>query len=204
MDPQPRTLVLATQNPGKVTEITSLLSGLPVRVTHLGEIADAPQLSEPHDTFADNALAKAVTVARATGELALADDSGLVVDALGGAPGVRSSRYAGEDATDAELVAKLLSEMADIPDAERTARFVCVLVLAGSDGEIGRWEGRVEGRIIIEPQGANGFGYDPIFHYPPAGMTFAQMAADDKNEVSHRGWALRAFRGDLPEILKRR
>ena len=203
MSAEQRTLVLATNNPGKISEILDLLAGLPISVNHLGELADPMELTETHDTFAGNAREKAVAVARATGEPALADDSGLVVDALGGAPGVLSSRYAGEGATDTDLVAKLLAEMEGVPDAERTARFVCVLVLAGWDGEISRWEGRVEGRITTEPHGQGGFGYDPVFLYPPAGLTFAQMQAEEKNEVSHRGRALQKFRRDLPEILKR-
>ena len=203
MSAEQRTLVLATNNPGKISEIRDLLAGVPISVNHLGELADPMELTETHDTFGGNAREKAVAVARATGEPALADDSGLVVDALGGAPGVLSSRYAGEGATDADLVAKLLAEMEGVPDAERTARFVCVLVLAGWNGEISRWEGRVEGRITTEPHGQGGFGYDPVFLYPPAGLTFAQMQAEEKNEVSHRGRALQKFRRDLPEILKR-
>jgi len=254
-----RPLVLATNNPGKVREIRELLLGLPVIVTHLGELADPPQLTETHDSFAGNAREKALAVARATGELALADDSGLVVDALGGAPGVLSSRYAGEGANDADLVAKLLAAMEGVPAAKRTARFVCVLILAGpkraksggrrprlpipkrpkgggrrprlpipkrpkgggrrprlpilSTGEgtcgheqqcseIGRWEGQVEGQILTEPRGEGGFGYDPVFYYPPAGVTFAEMAPEEKNEVSHRGRALQQLRRDLPEILE--
>jgi len=203
MTAQARRLVLATRNPGKVREMGDLLSGLPVALTHLGELPDPPELSEPHETFADNAREKALTVARATGELALADDSGLMVDALGGAPGVRSSRFAGEGATDAELVAKLLVEMQGVPELRRAARFVCVLVLTGTEGEIGRWEGQVEGRILTEPRGEAGFGYDPVFYYPPAGMTFAQMTPAQKNEVSHRARALADFRRDLPVILRR-
>lgn len=127
--------------------------------------------------------------------------SGLMVDALGGAPGVRSARYAGEGATGPELCAKLLAEMADVPDAERTARFVCALSLCATEGEVGRWEGRVEGVVNREPRGAGGFGYDPVFYYAPDGLTFAQMSPERKNAVSHRGRALQAFRADLPGIL---
>jgi XTP/dITP diphosphohydrolase len=197
------TLVLATRNPGKVREIRDLLSGLPLAVTHLGELADPPDLAEPHDAFADNAREKALAVARATGHLALADDSGLMVDALGGAPGVRSSRFAGEAATDADRVARLLREMEGVPDLRRTARFVCALVLAGPQGQVGCWEGRAEGRILTRPRGSGGFGYDPVFYYPPARMTFAEMTPDRKNRVSHRARALQRFRRDLPHILER-
>jgi XTP/dITP diphosphohydrolase len=197
------TLVLATRNPGKVREIRDLLSGLPLAVTHLGELADPLDLAEPHDTFADNAREKALTVARATGHLALADDSGLMVDALSGAPGVRSSRFAGEAATDADRIARLLREMEDVPDSRRTARFVCALVLAGPQGQVGCWEGRAEGRILTRPRGSSGFGYDPVFYYPPARMTFAEMTPDRKNQVSHRARALQQFRRSLPRILER-
>jgi len=201
MSTEQRTLVLATRNPGKVRELRELLAGLPVKVTHLGELAEPPELTETHDSFAGNAREKALTVARATGALALADDSGLVVETLGGAPGVLSSRFAGEGSTDADLVAKLLCEMAGIPDPQRTAEFVCVLVLAGAEGVIGQWEGRAVGRITTGPAGSRGFGYDPVFLYPPAGVTFAQMPAKEKNRVSHRARALEQFRRDLPEIL---
>ena len=185
--------MLATGNAHKVAEIRALLHGSDVFVGHLGELDDPPELLEPHDTFAENALAKALAVAQATGEPALADDSGLVVDALDGAPGVMSARYAGEDATSEELVAKLLGEMAGVPEENRTARFVCALSLAGPDGEVGQWTGVVEGRISLEPVGEGGFGYDPVFYYPPSRITFAQMTPTNKNAVSHRGRALREF-----------
>lgn len=195
-------LILATCNEHKVREIRDLLADLEIAVSHLGELDRLPELTETGESFADNAREKALAVARATGELALADDSGLMVDALGGAPGVRSARYAGEGAGDAELCAKLLREMRDVPEAERTARFVCVLSLCAPTGEVGRWEGCVEGIITRAPRGEGGFGYDPIFYYPPDGMTFAEMTPERKNEVSHRGRALRAFRRDLPGILQ--
>lgn len=191
-------LILATGNPHKVAEIRALLAGANVQVAHLGELTDPPELTEPHDSFAENALSKALAVARHTGELALADDSGLMVDALGGAPGVMSARYAGEDASDRELVAKLLAELEGVPMPKRTARFVCALVLASPQGEVGRWVGQVEGFITEEPRGENGFGYDPVFWYPPARITFAQMTPSNKNAVSHRGRALRAFAAELP------
>ena len=198
-----RRLILATANEHKVREIRELLADVDIAVAHLGELADPPELSESGATFAENAREKARAVAHVTGELALADDSGLMVDALGGAPGVRSARYAGEGASGVELCAKLLREMANVPDAERAARFVCALSLCAPEGEVGRWEGRVAGVITREPRGEGGFGYDPVFHYPPDGLTFAQMAAERKNAVSHRGHALTAFRRDLPGILGR-
>lgn len=189
----PPKLILATGNAHKVAEIRALLAGSDVRIGHLGELDDPPELTEPYETFAENALEKALTVAQATGEPALADDSGLVVDALDGAPGVMSARYAGENATSEQLVAKLLGELAGVPEEDRTARFVCALSLASPEGEVGKWEGVVEGRITFEPVGEGGFGYDPVFYYPPSRITFAQMTPTNKNAVSHRGRALRAF-----------
>lgn len=200
----PVNLILATENRHKVREIRELLAGLDVEVLHLGQLAEAPRLTETGATFAENARQKACAVARATGELALADDSGLEVDALGGEPGVRSARWAGAGAGDAQLVAQLLRELTDVPDDRRTARFVCVLSLCAPEGEVGRWEGRAEGVIMREPRGEGGFGYDPVFLYPEDGRTFAEMAPERKNAVSHRGRALRAFRMDLPAILRER
>lgn len=194
-------LMLATENQHKVAEIRSLLEDLKIEVSHLAELDEMPELTETGETFAENALEKALACARATGELSLADDSGLVVDALGGAPGVRSARYAGEGATQEDLIAKLLEEMVDVPEDRRTARFVCALSLALPDGEVRRWEGTVEGVIAHEPRGTGGFGYDPVFIYPPAGITFAEMAAEEKNLVSHRGAALSKFRRDLGAIM---
>jgi len=195
-------LILATSNEHKVSEIRTLLSCTGLEVEHLGDLRDAPELVEPHATFAENALEKALTVSRHTGELALADDSGLMVDALDGAPGVKSARYAGENASDGELVAKLLGDLDGVPEDERAARFVCVLVLTSAEGELGRWIGEVEGAIATEPRGDGGFGYDPVFWYPPARITFAQMTPSNKNAVSHRGRALRAFAADLPALLE--
>ncbi len=197
-------LILATENEHKVREIRELLVGLIVEVAHLGELSDPPTLTETGETFADNAREKALACARATGELCLADDSGLMVDALGGEPRVRSARYAGEGASQDALIAKLLGALQGAPPGERSGRFVCALSLCAPEGEVGRWEGRVEGVIALEPSGEGGFGYDPVFLYPPARLTFAQMAPEEKNAVSHRGRALRQFRADLPAILSAR
>ena len=194
-------LILATENEHKVREMRELLAGFSVDVAHLGELSDPPTLTETGKTFADNAREKALTCARATGELCLADDSGLMVDALDGEPGVRSARYAGEGASQDALIAKLLGALAGVPVGERSGRFVCALSLCAPEGELGRWEGRVEGAITLEPSGEGGFGYDPVFLYAPAKLTFAQMAPEDKNAVSHRGRALQQFRADLPAIL---
>lgn len=197
-------LILATENEHKVREIRELLADLDVEVSHLGELDNPPELTETGETFAENAREKAFACAVATRELCLADDSGLMVDALDGAPGVRSARYAGEDATGQDLIEKLLRELDGVALCDRTARFVCALSLCAPEGEIGRWEGTVEGVITLQPRGEGGFGYDPVFLYPPAERTFAEMSGDDKNEVSHRGRALEKFRADLPAALDAR
>jgi len=193
------TLLVASYNLTKVEEIRRLLQDLPVEVVSLQDLAHPPKLSEPHSTFIQNAAEKATIAARATGRLALADDSGLVVPALDGSPGVHSSRVAD---TDPERIQWLLSRMAGLQGDQRQAYFVCVAALAAPDGEaLGTWQGRVDGVITHEPQGAGGFGYDPVFFYPPDNQTFAQMSPERKNQVSHRGQALRAFAQDLPDIL---
>ena len=196
-----RTLVVASQNPHKVREIRALLTEVPVRVIALSDLPSPARLSEPHETFAANAAAKAATTARASGHLALADDSGLIVPALDGKPGVHSSRIADSDP---ERIEWLLEQMHGLTGAERTAYFVCVLALADCTGDLlGTWQDRADGVITREPQGTGGFGYDPLFWYPPAERTFAEMRPAEKNNVSHRGRALRAFRQDLPGILTR-
>jgi XTP/dITP diphosphohydrolase len=200
----PTRLMLATQNEHKVREMRQLLADLDVEVAHIGELEQPPELTETGETFADNAREKALGCARATGELCLADDSGLVVDALGGEPGVRSARYAGEGSTQQALIAKLLRELEGVGAGERTGRFVCALSLCAPEGEIGRWQGTVEGTITREPRGEGGFGYDPVFYYARAEKTFAQMTPEAKNAASHRGRALAKFRADLPEILRSR
>ncbi len=192
-------IVVASYNPGKVEEIRQVLADFPLQVLSLDDLPDPPQLNEPYPSFAQNAAEKAVTTARATGYVALADDSGLVVPALDGAPGTRSSRVA---ATDGERIKWLLDAMDEIPADERNAYFVCIMVLADTTGQIlGTWQGRVDGTITAQPRGEGGFGYDPVFLYPPDGQTFAEMTTERKNQVSHRGQALRAFVGDLPDVL---
>ncbi len=199
MTPPRRVLVVASENPGKVREIRELLSAAPVQVIALSDLPAPPQLNESHDDFAGNAAEKATSAARATGYLALADDSGLVVPALGGAPGVHSSRIADSDP---DRIAWLLERMGGLTGEQRAAYFLCAVVLADSQGSVlGAWEGRVDGLITAEPKGTAGFGYDPVFWYSPAQKTFAEMSAQEKNQVSHRGRALRAFAQDLPDIL---
>lgn len=186
-------LVIASSNAGKIRELTQILpSGLElVPQSELG-IADAP---EDGKTFIANATAKALNASRLSGLPAMADDSGLEVDALDGAPGVYSARYAGKDATDAENVEKLLSAMRDVPEAQRTARFRCVIALISRADETAPviCEGTWEGRIQSGPTGDNGFGYDPVFYVPTHGCSAAELDAAVKNRLSHRARALRAL-----------
>ncbi len=185
-----RRVVLATANPDKARELAGLLEGFDV----VPRPAGLPDTEEDADTLEGNARLKAVAVAEATGELAVADDTGLEVDALGGRPGVYAARYAGPGATYADNVAKLLEELAGVPAGERTARFRTVAVARFPDGREIVAEGSVEGMIAEVPAGEEGFGYDPVF--VPAGgggRTFAQMTRPEKAEVSHRGRALRAL-----------
>lgn len=194
-------LVVATRNQGKLQEIAELLEGLSVEVLSLVDFPDAPEVEEPHDTFCENACEKALAIAAATGHWALADDSGLEVDALGGLPGVKSARVA---ETDPERIAWLLERLAAIAPQDRQARFVCCIALASPGNILGTWQETVEGLIADAPEGENGFGFDPVFIYPPAGRTFARLSREEKSAVSHRGKALRAFRRDFEAMLRDR
>ncbi|MBN1942089.1 MAG: XTP/dITP diphosphatase [Phycisphaerae bacterium] len=201
-----RSIVLATRNPGKLREIQRVLADLDVRVTGLDEAGGIAEPEETGQTFAENARQKALYYARATGQWCLADDSGLVVDALGGAPGVYSARYAaadcppsaGRETLDHANNARLLRELAETPEEKRTARFVCCLALAAEDKILIEADGVVEGRIAREKAGENGFGYDPLFFVPELGCTTAQLSPEQKNSISHRGRAVRRF----AELLK--
>lgn len=190
-------LVLATENRGKIREMLADLSGLPVEILARDDFSDWPHLEEDGMTFEDNAAAKAVALSRWAGLPALADDSGLEVNALGGAPGVISAHYAGVHGDDAANVARLLREMEGVPPRERGARFVCVLVLASPRGDTVEIRETCEGAIAGEPRGELGFGYDPVF--VPEGMdrTLAELPLEEKNAVSHRGKALRRLRAML-------
>jgi len=190
-------IVVGTRNPGKLAELQALLQDLYIEVVGLAAFPDAPDVVEDGATFEANATKKAVVLAEAIGEWVVADDSGLVVDALDGRPGVYSARYAGEHGDDAANVAKLLAELGSVPDAQRAAHFECAIALASPAGVELVAEGRCEGVIAREPAGENGFGYDPVFFYPPLTATFAQIGPAAKNRVSHRGHALEAFRREL-------
>lgn len=190
-------IVVATRNPGKLKEIREALAGLPLKLISLKDCPGAPEVSEDGETFMENAVKKARAIAQYCGKRALADDSGLVADALNGAPGVRSARYAGENATDEMNNEKLLSALAGVPPDMRTASFICVVALATPGGELITAEGSCPGLILSAPRGQNGFGYDPIFLYPPLNQTFAEITRGQKLKVSHRGQALAALRGKI-------
>lgn len=192
-------LVLATRNPGKAREIRGLLRDFPVEIKNLEDFGPVPEAEEDGTTFDENAYKKASLTAKILGLPALADDSGLEVEALGGLPGVLSARYAGPSATDDERNAKLLREMEE--KANRAAAFVCVISIAVPAGVALTYEGRCEGLIAEAPAGANGFGYDPVFYYPPLKRTFAQLSAEEKNRVSHRAKALAQVKEEFDKVL---
>jgi XTP/dITP diphosphohydrolase len=194
------TMVLATRNSGKKAEILEFLEGFPVDIKDLNDFGPIPDVVEDGATFEENAYKKASFTASVLGFPALADDSGLEVEALGGEPGVRSARYAGENATDGENNAKLLAAMAGVEN--RSARFRCVLSLAVPMGHALTYEASCEGSILEAPRGRNGFGYDPLFHHPGTGKSFAEMTLEEKSRVSHRGRALGELRGEFEKVLK--
>jgi len=185
-------IVLATRNKKKIEEIRRIAADLPITVLSLDDFPDCPETVEDRDSFEANAIKKAIEVAMCTGKISLADDSGLEVDALGGAPGVYSARYA-PDATsgnDPKNYEKLLKDLKNIPAQERSARFVCSLAIAYPDGRTKTFFGYSRGRIGFEPRGEKGFGYDPVFLPEGLDRTFAEMAAEEKDSLSHRGKAL--------------
>ena len=192
-------LVIASGNPGKITEIQKLLAGFPIEIKSLTDFGPIPQVQEDGETFDENAYKKASFTSKILGIPALADDSGLVVEALGGAPGVLSARYAGENATDEQRVAKLLKAMKG--QTHRNAAFECVLSIAVPSGPALTYEARCEGLIAQQPAGQNGFGYDPIFFYPPLNKTFGQMTIAEKSQVSHRGKALNELQQEIDKVL---
>ncbi len=191
-------LVLATRNRNKVEEIGRITSGMDVTIYTLNDFPECPEVVEDGETFEENAVKKAVSVARCSGKPALADDSGLEVYALGGAPGTRSARYAGDDTDDRRNMEKLLREMRC--SEQRGARFVCCLALAMPDGGVRTFEGYVEGNIGRAPKGDSGFGYDPVFYPSGHDRTFAEMSGEEKDALSHRGKALAELAGFLRKV----
>lgn len=195
--------MLASKNEGKLSELRELLSGRPVEILSLKDFPDAPEVEEDGATFVENAVKKASVVAEHTGIVALADDSGLEVDALGGRPGVLSARFAGRHGDDAANNRLLLELMAGVPDSLRTARFRCAIAVAIPGGQVHTAVGCCEGVIGREPRGSGGFGYDPLFYMPAHGMTMAELPTQTKNRLSHRALAMRQAAEILKKVLDR-
>ena len=192
-------IVLATRNKGKLLEISDLLKDFPVIIKTLDDFGPIPEVEEDGNTFEENAYKKASFTAKVLGLPTLADDSGIVVEALGGAPGIHSARYGGPDATDEERCTKMLKELEG--KENRKAAFECAISIAVPMGAALTYEARCEGLIAERPSGINGFGYDPIFYYPSFDKTFAEISREEKSYVSHRGKALREVRDEFEKVL---
>jgi XTP/dITP diphosphohydrolase len=196
-------IVFASRNEGKVREISEMLSGIDVELVSLKDYPGIPEIVEDGKSFLENALKKAKIVSDFTGEIVLADDSGLSVDALNGEPGIYSARYAGEGATDDENIDLLVSKLKNIPEQARKAFFCCDLTLYRPDGRYDAYEAKWDGLIIDERRGDNGFGYDPVFFVPQLGKTAAELPPEIKNKVSHRGQAFALLRKALLNELEK-
>ena len=194
-------VLIASSNQGKVAEYQELLAGLDCELLSLGDVGISGDIAETGDTYDQNASLKAVECAARSGLLTLADDSGLEVEALGGEPGVRSARYAGEHASDRQRVAYLLEKLRDVPAERRGARFVCVIAIATPAGEVTFCRGECPGMIVTEPRGERGFGYDPAFLLMDLGLTMAELPPGIKNQLSHRGRAVVSARQVLKQFI---
>lgn len=195
-------ILFATSNQGKMKEVREILADLGVEVISMREAGVSAEIVEDGETFEENAVVKARTIMELTGEVTLADDSGLEIDALGGEPGVYSARYMGEDTSYHIKNNNLIRRLSQVPRQQRTARFVCSIAAAFPDGEIITTDGVIEGLIGYEEAGENGFGYDPIFVVPQLGCTTAQLSDEQKNEISHRGKALRKMKEELRKRME--
>ena len=193
-------IVLATRNAHKVAELQRILEPYDIELVSLADYPDVPDVAETGETFADNAILKARAVAVATGLVAVADDSGLSVDALNGMPGVLSARWAGRHGDDLANLNLVLAQVTEVPDDRRGAAFVCAAAAVSPDGRIVLAEGRVEGTLLRGPRGSNGFGYDPIFVPIGEKRTTAEMSAEEKDAISHRGFAFRALAPKLADL----
>ncbi len=193
-------VVLATTNQNKVKEFKQFVSGFPIEVKSLADFGPLPEAVEDGLTFDENAYKKARHYAKVLGIPAIADDSGLVVEALSGAPGVYSARYAGDDASDRQNCEKLLKQLEGVTN--RKASFVCVLSIAVPSGPALTYEATCDGIILSEPRGSNGFGYDPLFYYEPLNRTFAELSVEEKNKVSHRGKVLAELSSEFGKVMK--
>jgi XTP/dITP diphosphohydrolase len=194
-------VILATRNPGKVREIVAIYAPLELELRPLADYSEIPQMREEGTTYADNAAAKARAAALRVGLVALADDSGIEVDALGGAPGVHSARFLGASASDSERNARILFLLEGVPEERRTARYRAAVAVARPDGTVRVFDGVCEGQVAVAPRGTAGFGYDPIFMPEGAQQTIAEIPLEVKNRISHRARALRAAEPYLREIL---
>lgn len=195
-------LVIASNNQDKINEYSQMFKSLGIEIVSLKGLGLDIEVEEDGETFEENAIKKAKEICKICGEVSLADDSGLCVDSLNGAPGVYSARYSGENASYSNNNKKLLEELKGVPKEERTAHFVCVIAVVFPDGRTILSRGETEGLILEELQGEGGFGYDPIFYYPPFNKTFAEVSKEEKNSVSHRGRALEKLKEELKQILK--
>ncbi|MEH7083413.1 XTP/dITP diphosphatase [Neobacillus drentensis] len=195
-------VIIATKNPGKAKEFEHIFSSRGITVRTLLDYPEIPEVEETGTTFEENATLKAEAVSEALGKMVIGDDSGLIVDALEGRPGIYSARYAGEPKNDQNNTDKVLSELADIPEEKRTARFYCALAVSVPGQETKTVSGTCEGRILEERRGTNGFGYDPVFYVPEKGLAMAELSSEEKNKISHRANALKKLDVVLDSILE--
>ncbi|MCM3116716.1 XTP/dITP diphosphatase [Neobacillus sp. MER 74] len=196
-------VIIATKNPGKAREFEHIFSSRGITVRTLLDYPEIPEVEETGTTFEENATLKAVSVSKALGQMVIGDDSGLIVDALEGRPGIYSARYAGEPKNDQNNTDKVLSELEGIPEEKRTARFYCALAVAVPGQETETVSGTCEGQILEARRGTNGFGYDPVFYVPEKGLSMAELSSEEKNKISHRANALKKLDVVLDEILER-
>lgn len=196
-------VIIATKNPGKAKEFEHIFSSRGIKVCTLLDFPEIPDVDETGSTFEENAILKAEAVAQALGKMVIGDDSGLIVDALEGRPGIYSARYAGEPKNDENNTDKVLSELKGLPEEKRSARFYCALAVAIPGQETRTVSGTCEGRILEERRGSNGFGYDPVFYVPEKGLAMAELSSDEKNKISHRANALKKLDVVLDSILER-
>ncbi|MBW2557569.1 MAG: XTP/dITP diphosphatase [Deltaproteobacteria bacterium] len=201
-EPENRKIVFASKNGGKIKELKALLEGMNVNLFSLSDYPDAPDIIEDGNTFLENALKKARVISEYTSGTIIADDSGLEVDYLEGAPGIYSARYSGTGATDERNVLKLLEELENVPTEKRGAAFKCALVLYRPDGTFETFEGKLEGKITTEQAGSEGFGYDPVFIVPEYGKTVAQLDPETKNRISHRAIAFAKLKKSLQKQVR--
>ncbi|MEH7375630.1 MULTISPECIES: XTP/dITP diphosphatase [Bacillaceae] len=196
-------VIIATKNPGKAREFEHIFASRGIEVRTLLDFPEIPDVDETGSTFEENAILKAEAVSQALGKMVIGDDSGLMVDALEGRPGIYSARYAGEQKNDQNNTDKVMSELKGLPQEKRSARFYCALAVAVPGQETITVSGTCEGRILEEQRGTNGFGYDPVFYVPEKGLAMAELSSDEKNKISHRANALKKLDVVLDSILER-